>query len=296
MDYLNAVIQGLALGAIYGLIGIGYTVVYNATRIVNLAQGDLIMVGALLSYWFMALLHWPWPVALIIAVAATVVLALVEERAIIRPFVGNVDGEHSALGWLISTLAFGLVVETIAIQIWGDKPPTAVPSPISAGTWRVGEFYLRWQALAPLVVLVVLTFALHQFYRYTRLGRAMRAAADDPELASIRGIDPRKISRAALGIAGAIAGISGFFMGPIVNADPSIGLKYGLVGFVALAIGGFGSIPGTLLGSAVLGVVQDVVELHVSGQFQDVITLGLLCAVLMIRPSGLLIVSRTRSV
>jgi branched-chain amino acid transport system permease protein len=296
VDYANAVIHGLALGAVYGLVGLGYTVVYKATRIVNLAQGDLLMVGALLSYWLMALLHWPWFPALLAVIVMVVVLALIEERLIIRPFIGHAEGGASALGWLVSTLAFGLVIETIAVRIWGNKAPTPVPSPISAGTLRIGQVYLPWQSLAPLVVLVVLTVALHEFYRRTRLGRAMRAAADDPELASIRAIDPRRISRAALVIAGVIAGLSGFVLGPIVNADPSIGLEYGLTAFVALAIGGFGSIPGTLLGAAVLGVVQDVATLKVSGEYTDVITLVLLCVVLMIRPNGLLTVSRTRSV
>jgi branched-chain amino acid transport system permease protein len=296
VDYVNAVIHGLALGAVYGLVGLGYTVVYKATRIVNLAQGDLLMVGALLSYWLMALLHWPWFPALLAVIVMLVVLALIEERLIIRPFVGHAEGGASALGWLVSTLAFGLVIETVAVQVWGNKAPTPVPSPISAGSLRIGQVYLPWQSLAPLVVLVVLTLALHEFYRRTQLGRAMRAAADDPELASIRAIDPRRISRAALVIAGVIAALSGFVLGPIVNADPSIGLEYGLTAFVALAVGGFGSIPGTLLGAAVLGVVQDVAMLKVSGEYTDVITLVLLLVVLMIRPNGLLTVSRMRSV
>lgn len=296
MAYVNAALLGIALGSVYGLIGLGYTVVFNATRIINLAQGDLVMVGVLLSYMFLVVLRWPQWATAVVVVIAVVFLSLAEERLIIRPFLGRAAGTNATLGWLVSTLGCALVIETVATLIWGQRPVAPVPSFVSAGTLRAGGLYLQWYLLVPIVTLVLATASLYAFYSRTRFGRAMRAAADDSQLAALRGVNPRVISRGALAIGGLLAGVTAFGVGPVLSADPSIGLQYGLTAFCALAIGGFGSIPGTLLGAWVLGIAQQLLFTRISGLFQDTITLGVLAVVLLIRPSGLLAGARERRV
>ncbi|MGF7234301.1 MAG: branched-chain amino acid ABC transporter permease [Frankia sp.] len=293
--YINAIIVGVAIGSIYGLIGLGYTVGFNATRVVNFAHGDLVMVGVLLSYWLLTSWRWPQLAVLPVVVVAVTALALVEERIIIRPFVGK-GADSSLLGWVVSTLGFGLMVETVATKIWGNRPPRSVPSFVSSGTLRMGGVLLRWQLLVPIGVLIVATLALQLFYRRSTIGWRMRASADDPVLGSLRTIESARIGRTAFMLSGALAGVTGFAVGPIVFADPDLGLKYGLVAFVALAMGGFGSIPGALLGAVGLGIAQQLIFIHLSGQFEDVATLVVLSIVLLIRPSGLLSQSRSRSV
>lgn len=295
-QYLNAIIVGLAIGSVYGLIGLGYTVVYNATRIVNLAHGQQVMVATLLSYALLAVLHWPEWLAAVTVIASGVVLALIAERIIIRPFVGKASSHDETLGWMVATLAFGLVLTTGAAIIWGNREALAVPSFVSAGFLRAGWIVLQWHLLVPVALLVITTGALHYFYQFSRFGWALRATADDPGLASLRALNPAANSRLAMALGGLLAGATGFAIGPVISAQPTIGLEYGLIGFVAMALGGFGSIVGALVGAAVLGVVQQLALTHVSGQFEDIITLALLAVVLLVRPSGLLGRGSLRSV
>jgi branched-chain amino acid transport system permease protein len=296
LEYVNAALLGIALGSVYGLIGLGYTVVFNATRIVNLVQGDLVMVGVLLSYMFLVVLHWPQWAAAIVVILAVVLLSLAEERLVIRPFLGRATGTNATLGWLVATLGCALVIETVATLIWGQRPVAPVPSFVSAGTLRIGGVYLQWYLLVPIVTLALATAFLYAFYNRTRFGRAMRATADDSQLAALRGVNPRVISRGAMAIGGLLAGVTGFAVAPVLSADPSIGLEYGLTAFCALAIGGFGSITGTLLGAWVLGIAQQLLFTQIPGLFQNTITLGVLAIVLLTRPSGLLVGTRERRV
>lgn len=279
----NAIVTGLAIGAIYGLIAIGYTVGFNATRVFNLAQGDLVMVGVLLSYWALDVMHWPQFGALLLVLAAVPLVAVVEERLVIRPFLRRTD---ESIGWFISTLAFGLIIETVVVLLYGNHPPRAVPSPLPSTSVHLGSVATRWQLLLAIAALVLVALALEAFYWRTWLGQAMRATADDREMAALRGIHPARTSVLAFAIGGLIAGLAGYVVAPIVYADVTIGLSYSIKGFIALAIGGFGSIRGAIVGALAVGVAEQVFDLYVDPRYEPVAALLLLMMILAVRPTG----------
>lgn len=283
--FLNAVIAGIAIGSVYGLIAIGFTVVYNATRVFNLAQGDLVMLGVLLSWYLLDVLHWPQVAAAAAVLVGIPVVSLFEERFVVRPFIRR-PGDN--IGWFIATLAFALIVETVVTNLYGNRPPEAVPSPFASTAIHLS----RSITTAPKFVfafgaLVLVTVAIEAFYRRTWFGTAMRAAAEDREVAALRGIEPTRVSVAAFAIGGLVAAVAGFVVAPIVFSDVSVGLAYTLKGFIALAIGGFGSIRGALVGALALGVGEQIFDLYVTARYEVLAGLGLLMIVLVFRPTGL---------
>jgi branched-chain amino acid transport system permease protein len=282
--FLNTVIAGIAIGSVYGLIAIGYNVVYSGTQVFNLAQGDLVMASVLSSYYVLHFLHWAQWGAFLAALVVATSLSLVEERFIIRQFLKR-PGHN--LGWFISTLAYSVIIETVCSQLYGDNPPNPVPSPFPTRALHIGPLYLSPQFAFVLVGLVLVTFAIDQFYRRTWLGVAMRASAENREAASLRGVAAKNVSMISFGISGLVAGVAGFVAAPVLSADPTIGLTYGLSGFVVLAVGGFGSLRGALIGGFALGIAEQLFSLYVTSRFVILADLGLLLLVLAVRPTGL---------
>jgi branched-chain amino acid transport system permease protein len=281
---INAIITGLAVGALYGLIAIGYTVVYNGARIFNLAQGDLVMVAIMLSYLLLDREHWPQWAVLLAVIAAVCGISLLEERLIVRPFLGRKD--HN-IGWFIATLAFALIIETIVVRLYGHNPPLPVPSPLPSAPITIGFVHFSPQQLLTFVAFIVVALALQAFYRFSWLGQAMRATAADREVAMLRGIDVKRVSQLAFLIAGVTAAIGGYVVAPSVYSDPSVGQNYAIKGFIALALGGFGSMRGAIVGALGLGIAEQVFDVYGNPNYELTISVGLLIAVLLIRPTGI---------
>jgi len=281
---LNTVVTGIAIGSVYGLIAIGYTVAFNATRVFNLAQGDLVMVGVMLAYVLLNVEHLPELLVLLIVVAGVVAVTLVEERVAVYPFLRR---SREGIGWFISTLAFALVVETLAFNLYGNRPPLPVRSPLPVANLNFGPVHISPRLVFPVGILLLILVALELFYRRTWLGLSMRSMAEDRELARMRGVNVSSMSALAFAISGAIAGLAGFVIAPITLANTSIGIDYSLKGFVALAIGGFGSLRGAVVGALVLGVSEQIFDAYVSSTYEIVVGLMLLLVVLVVRPLGI---------
>jgi branched-chain amino acid transport system permease protein len=264
-------------------------VVYNATRVFNLAQGDLLMVGVMLSYLCLDVLKWPQVAALVAVVAGVTALSVFEERVIVRPFLRRAGGGlwGAGIGWFIATLAFSLIVETVVVNLYGNNYPHPIPSPLSVKGWHLGSSTISPRLFVTVVALVVVVVLLELFLSRTWLGRAMRAAAEDRDAAALRGIEPGMISLAAFALGGVVAAIGAFSVAPIVLSDPSIGLNYTLKGFLALAIGGFGSVRGAIIGAICLGVAEQLFGLYIKGGFEIIAGLVLLLVVLAVRPTGI---------
>jgi branched-chain amino acid transport system permease protein len=286
--FTTAVITGISIGAVYGMIAVGYTVVYNATRVFNLAQGDLLMVGVMLSYLFLDVLSWPQWLTFAGVLAGVTALSVFEERVVVRPFLRRSGGGLSGgIGWFIATLAFSLIIETVVVNLYGDNYPQAIPSPLPVTGWHIGSQTISPRLFATVVALVVVVVFLEWFQARTWLGRSMRATAEDREAAALRGIEPGKISFAAFALGGAVAAVGAFAVAPIVLSDPTIGLNYTLKGFLALAIGGFGSVRGAIVGALLLGVSEQLFGLYVKGGYEIVAGFLLLLIVFAIRPTGI---------
>jgi branched-chain amino acid transport system permease protein len=292
-ETLNAIVTGLAVGSVYGLIAIGYTVIFNATRVFNLAQGDLVMLGVLLSYFALDVEHWAEIVAFIFVIAGVVLTALVEERFVVRPFLRR---PGDTIGWFVATLGFSLVIETVVANLYGDQPPQPVPSPLPSSPIHIGSVNISPQFFLAIASLIVVTVSVEYFYGHTTLGRAMRATANDRGLARIRGIEPTRMSMISFAIGGLIAAIGGFVIAPVTFANVSLGLTFGLYGFIALAIGGFGSIRGAVVGAWTLGIAEQLFDLYVNARFEVVADASLLVLVLVLRPTGLFGRSQGRTV
>jgi branched-chain amino acid transport system permease protein len=287
-----AIVTGLAIGSVYGLIAIGYSVVYRATRVFNLAQGDLVMLGVMLSWYLLDELHWPEAAVFVAVLAGVTFVSLVEERLVVRPFLKR-GGD--SIGWFIATLAFSLIIETTITDLYGDQQPNPIPGIVS-GSLRFGSVSISAQLALAVAALVVVTVAVELLYRYTWAGTAMRAVSEDRDLALLRGIDGRGMGRLAFLIGGLIAGLAGFVLGPIVSSDPSIGLNYGLQGFVAMAVGGFGSIRGAVVGAWILGVAEQLFDRFYTSNYEVLAAVGVLLVVLVCKPTGLLSSATGRTV
>jgi branched-chain amino acid transport system permease protein len=282
--FLTALFAGLAVGSVYGLIALSYTVVFNSTAIFNVAQGDLMMAGVLVAYFCLDRWHLAQILALLIIIAVVVTLSLVEERVAVRPFVKR---PVVGLGWFIATLAFSLIIETVASIIYGQNPVVPIPGALGNGTIRVAGVHVATKFILAFVTMIVILVALEVFYKRTWLGTAMRGVAEDREVAALRGIDALRISRLAFTIAGLVTGLAAFVVAPIVSADVSVGLTYGLKGFIALAIGGFGSLRGCVIGGLLLGVAEQMFDLYVNANYEILAALILVLIVLAVRPAGL---------
>jgi branched-chain amino acid transport system permease protein len=282
--FLTALFAGLAVGSVYGLIALSYTVVFNSTAIFNVAQGDLMMAGVLVAYFCLDRWHLAQILTLLIIIAVVVTLSLVEERVAVRPFVKR---PTVGLGWFIATLAFSLVIETVASIIYGQNPVVPIPSALGSGSVHVAGVHVANKFILAFATMIVILVALEVFYKRTWLGTAMRGVAEDREVAALRGIDALRISRLAFIIAGLVTGLAAFVVAPIVSADVSVGLTYGLKGFIALAVGGFGSLRGCVIGGLLLGVAEQMFDLYISSNYEILAALILVLLVLAVRPSGL---------
>ncbi|RHW23663.1 branched-chain amino acid ABC transporter permease [Nocardioides immobilis] len=280
--FLSMLLAGVLVGAIYGLVAVGYTVVFSATGVFNLAQGHLVMVAIMGTFYLTQIQGMSLWVAWPAVIAGVVALSLVEERTVVRPFLRR----PGSFGWFISTLAFSLVVEAIVLALYGDHPLTAIPSPFSANGIDLGPVTIVPRRIAILVALVVVVIALEQFYRRARWGNAMRASADDREAAALRGINPNRISQLAFILGGLVAAITGLLIGPLTYSDPTVGLAYTLKGFIALAIGGFGSFRGAIVGGLAVGVAEQAINLYGDPAYELLGGLLVLLIVLSVRPEG----------
>jgi len=284
--FWTAVVAGLAIGSIYGLVGIGYTVVFNATRVFNLAQGDLVMLGVMGSYLTLAVWKLEWALGFLVVLAGVGAVAAIEEKFVVRPFLKKSGA--ASFGWFIATLGFSAVIEAIVAILFGHRSVVSIPTPLSLSGLHIGSVQLGYRQLLIIGTFIVTILALEVFYGKTWLGQAMRGTAEDRDAASLRGINPVSMSRTAFIMAGLLAAIAGFIIAPITFSDPTIGLSFTLKGFLALAIGGFGSIRGAVVGGLALGVFEQLFDAYVSSNYEILVGLILVLVVLTLRPEGLL--------
>jgi branched-chain amino acid transport system permease protein len=279
-----AAVTGLGIGAIYGLVALGFLIGYNTSRVFNLAHGDLVMVGVMISWYLDSVARFPMVAVFFVTVLCVVALAVVEERLVIRPFLRYGPAN---LSWFITTLAFSLIVETVVTDLYGEQPYHQIPNLLDFQSVTIGSVPIGSQYIVAVCALMIVSAAVGLFYSRTWLGRAMRGCADDREIAMLRGIDPGRMSLYGFAISGLIAGIVGFVVGPIVSSDPSFGLSYTVKVFIVLAIGGFGSIRGALVGALILGEGEQIFGRFYSGNYELLVDIVILAAVLLVKPSGL---------
>jgi branched-chain amino acid transport system permease protein len=276
---LTLIWSGLALGAVYALVAIGYNIVFISSNTFNFAQAQLMMVGTFVVYTGLVTLKLPVIVVALMAAVVVLVLAGIEERIAVRPVR---DPETQ----LVTTLGFATLLNGATQIVWGGEPLN-VPffGPDGVLTLLGGRVYPVEIAL--LLVMVVLLVGLSYVSRRFMVGLALVGMSEDREAAQLRGINVRRLAFATFAFSGLIAGLLGLFIGPKTFAVATLGAALALKGFVALAIGGFGSLPGAVIGGLTVGIVEQMAARYLGSEFSNLSVFVILMLVLMVRPAGL---------
>jgi branched-chain amino acid transport system permease protein len=285
---MTIVWSGLAIGAIYGLIALGYNIVFVSSNVFNFAHAQLVTLGTFVAFWGSVTLKLP-PV-LVFLLAAVIVggVAVVEERTAIRLIRGTE-------GQLVTTVGFLTLLEGVTQVIWGGQP-LEVPffgrsTVLILLGGRVFPVELELMGAA-----VVVTIAFVAITRGTMLGIALLAVSEDREAALMRGINVRALGIGAFAVSGVVAGLLGPIVGPQTFAVVTLGSTLALKGFVAMAIGGFGSAPGALIGGFVVGMIESESGRYLNASYSDLMVFAALLIVLLLRPTGLFGHARERAV
>ncbi|GHA06410.1 branched-chain amino acid ABC transporter permease [Streptomyces tauricus] len=277
-ETLQTLVGGLSLGAVYALVAMGFSLVYRTMGLVNFAHADIAMIGAYAASTFYLTHRLPFAVAMVVAIAVTAAIGLVIER-VLRPL-ENKDFDLM----LIGTIGFGIVLQAVAILIWGTTG-RAVRSPLPAAPLDLFGVRVRTYDLLVMAVAALAVLGLAWFLARTKRGAAMQAVAMDHEAATAVGIDVGRSNALAFSIGAGLAALAGGLVGPMLYVDASLGGALGIKGFAAAMLGGFGSIPGAVVGGLAIGVLDSYAAGHFQG-YSVLVTFLVFTAAIMIRPMG----------
>lgn len=267
------------MGAVYALVAMGFSIVYRTMGLVNFAHTDVVMIGAYVTVTFFLSARLPFAVSLLLAVLITGALGMVIER-ILRPL------ESKDLNlMLIGTIGFGIVLESVAILVWGSFG-TAVPTPIKNEPLQFLGVIITTYQLLILAVSAVVMVALFLFLDRTKLGTGMQAAAMDRVAATAMGVNVGTSNALAFAIGSSIAAVAGALVGPLLYVSPAMGASIGIKGFAGAIMGGFGSIPGAIVGGLLIGLLEAFASGRLSA-YSDVILFVIFALAMMIRQTGI---------
>ena len=282
MQFLQLVISGIAQGCIYGLIALGFVLIYKATETVSFAQGELMMLGAFLGLALMTMLGLPFWLSVLASVAAMGLFGVLAERAVIRPILGQPAFSIVMLTFGIGYLARGLITMIPAI---GTETHT-LPVPYKDQVIKLGELVLNVELLVIIGVTVLLCSALFALFRYSKIGIAMQASSQNQLAAYYMGIPVQRLNGLVWGLAAAVAAVAGLLLAPITFVHANMGF-IGLKAFPAAVVGGFGSLPGAIVGGLVIGIVEALSGFYLPEGFKDVAAYVVVLIMLMVKPNGL---------
>ncbi|CAB3648558.1 branched-chain amino acid ABC transporter permease [Achromobacter sp. SIMBA_011] len=283
MLWMSAIVSGLGLGSMYGLMALGFYLTYAVSGTVNFAQGSSMMLGAVLTFTFAQTLGWPLLAALPLALALCALYGLVVERLAVRPF-----ASRGSNAWLMSTVALGIVLDNLVMFTFG-KEPRSLPSPLAQAPLEIGGLGLGvypLQLLIPLVGLA-LAAALHALSRRTRWGVALLAVVQNPNAARLMGIPVRRAIMAAFAVSTLFAGVAGALVAPLFNVQADMGTLFGLKAFVVAILGGITSAWGVMLAGLLFGVAEGLITVALGSGYTQIISFALVIAILAMRPNGL---------
>lgn len=289
--FVQQVFNGLTVGGIYALIALGYTMVYGVMRLINFAHGDLCILGAFVGLTLLtgaagsgqpgaALLVLAFILAIVVIAATGVVLELVAYRPLRKA---------DRLSAVVSALGASLLIENSIMLIWGPNVHVFPPELLPDVTWHIAGASITFVQVMIIIASLILMTALYLFVNHTLFGTAIRAVAIDQDAARLMGINVNKVIVSVFVIGPALGAIGGLFVGVYYRQTFfTMGWSYGLYAFIAAILGGIGNIPGAMLGGVLLGLFNAFAAGYISSSWQDAITFGLLIAILLVRPTGLL--------
>ena len=285
MSFLQYLINGVSIGAVYAIIALGYTMVYGIAKMLNFAHGDVIMVGAYISYCVTSYLGLPAVVSIVVAVAVCTVLGIVIEGLAYKPLRGT-----PSLAVLITAIGVSYFLQNAAQLIFGSAPKNfksiVTMQPL---TLFDGGLTITGEVLVTIVISVAIMVGLTLFTSRTRMGKAMRAVSEDRAAAQLMGINVNQTISVTFAIGSALAAVAGVLLcSTVPTLMPTTGAMPGIRAFTAAVFGGIGSIPGAMLGGILLGIIETFSKAYISTQFSDAIVFSVLIIILLVKPAGLL--------
>jgi len=276
-----AVISGLGLGSMYGLLALGFSMTYTVAHTVNFAQGSAMMLGAVLCYTFRVTLGWAAPISIGVTLCLCAVWGLVVERCAVRPFV-----RHGSTAWLMATVALGLLVENAVLLTFG-KEPRSLFAHLTTTPLRLGGLGVSpLQLCIPLVGLAV-AGALHLLCGATRQGKALLATVQNAEAAQLMGINVTRAIAAAYALSTVFAGGAGMLIAPLVNVSADMGTLFGIKAFAVAIVGGITHTWGVMLAGLAYGIVEALITAVLGSSYTQIVTFTLVIVTLAGMPHGL---------
>lgn len=283
--FLSSLCNGISLGSVYAIIALGYTMVYGIAKMLNFAHGDIIMVGAYVSFCIMHYLGLPSILAVVASVVVCTLLGVVIERTAYKPL-----RQATSLAVLITAIGMSYLLQNLAQLIWGANP-VSFPSVVDLPTISLfsGELNISGVTVVTIVSCVVIMVGLTLFINKTKMGKAMRVVSEDKGAAELMGINVNLTISCTFAIGSALAAIAGVLMcSAYPTLMPTTGSMPGIKAFTAAVFGGIGSIPGAMIGGILLGVIEILGRTYVSTELGDAFVFAVLIVILLVKPAGLL--------
>jgi branched-chain amino acid transport system permease protein len=296
-SYIQALVSGLSIGGVYALIALSFSITFTTTKTLNFAQGDFVSIGSFVGVAALLLLSagagstgvaglvanasggFNYPIAAVVVGVVTAVLGLAIFVTAVRPFAGK-----PGMSWVMSTLGFGIILQSIGLALWGPAP-VKMPSPLGDDIVRIHGVGVRPQEILVLAVAIVLMLALDLVMRKTRIGKAMRAVAHNPSVAALMGINVTLVMLGAYALSSALAGIGGLLVAPIASASLFLGVGVALKAFSGAIMGGLDNPRGCIFGGFALGLLEAGVAMW-QAQWREIVIFLLIIVVLAVRPNG----------
>ena len=282
LQLLQLLVSGLAQGCIYGLIALGFVLIYKATETVSFAQGDLMMLGAFIGLVLMTWLGFPYWIAVPCAIAAMALFGMFVERIVVRPVLGQ-----PAFSIVMLTIGLAYILRGLVtmVPVIGTETHT-LPVPYRDQTLQFGTVVLADEQLVVIGATALLCALLFAMFRFTKLGIAMQAASQNQLAAYYMGIPVQRLNSLVWGLAAGVAAIAGLLLAPITFVHANMGY-IGLKAFPAAVVGGFSSLPGAIVGGAISGVVESLAGFYLPEGFKDIAPYIVVLLMLMVKPNGL---------
>ena len=281
---LSLTISALVIGSVYGLIALGYSLIYSASGLMTFCQGEILMFGAFIGLSFFRYLGWPFPLALLATMIVMFIIGMLIERLLIRPILSK---HAKDIYVVLATIALGIVLTNSAQQIWGT---TAVQFPPIFGVDVITVLGTRVQpeAFVCIFVGIIAMLGIHFFMNKSKFGTSMRAAAMNPLASRSVGINVDMTTGITWGLSCALAGVAGILLGPVQGVSLSMGSTIGTKAFAAAVIGGYGNMYGAIIGGIIIGFTETFSAAYITSDYKDFITFGILALCMVFMPRGIL--------
>jgi len=278
----TAMISGLGLGSMYGLLALGFHVTHAVSRTVNFAQGSTMMLGAVVCFTVWVTLNWPLSVAIVLALAVCALWGLVVELLAVRPFVAR--GSNS---WLIATVALGIVLENAVLFTFGKDPRGMPPGSLTTGAVTIAGLRVQYLQILIPVVGLALAAGLQAFFSASRHGKALLAVVQNKDAARLMGIRVERVIETAFALSGLLAGVAGILVAPLFTISSTMGTLFGIKAFAVAILGGIESAWGVVVAGLIYGVAEGMITALLGSTYTQIVTFALVILALALRPNGL---------